>query len=245
MKFGYAYKTPDGIRHEDTFEAKSKEEVFASLRAKGVKPIKVWEVHSRFYISRRTRVIIALSVLTVVSVLYAILAKHEVATVKSENSSGISPRHQIYGDPAILEEIERDNFASVFEDAGDRVLAAFAIPGRPVAYESFPPHAEAARALNASIDKAVPILKGDSEESAELKRIVRGMKDELRWYIGDGVGTAATYLMRLRERQEEELRIYERTCKELEDSKDNALREERNAALRAMGLRTIPRPRKN
>ena len=124
------------------------------------------------------------------------------------------------------------------------MLASFAIPGRPVAYESFPPHGAAVQALESCMDNEVPSLETDSREAAELKSIVRGMKDELRWYVGDGVGTVSTYLNRLRERQEEEVRIYERTRAELENCSDNALREERNAALRAMGLRTIPRPRK-
>ena len=41
MKYTYAYKTSDGIRHEDSMNASSREEVFESLRAKGIKAIKV------------------------------------------------------------------------------------------------------------------------------------------------------------------------------------------------------------
>ena len=41
MKFTYAYKTSDGVRHEDSIEASSREEVFSTLRAKGIRPIKV------------------------------------------------------------------------------------------------------------------------------------------------------------------------------------------------------------
>ena len=41
MKFTYAYKTSDGVRHEDSMNASSREEVFSSLRAKGIKAIKV------------------------------------------------------------------------------------------------------------------------------------------------------------------------------------------------------------
>lgn len=244
MKFGYSYKTSDGTRHESIFEARTKEDVFASLRVQGIRPIKVWEIHSRFYLSRRTRIIIFLVALSTVSVFYAIRARREAEVAKSIVRTSSSPRHQIYGDPAIWEEMERDNFSTVFGSEGDRVLAAFAIPGRPVAYEAFPSHGAAVKALETCMDNEVPSLETDSREAAELKSIVRGMKDELRWYVGDGVGTVSTYLNRLRERQEEEVRIYERTRAELENCSDNALREERNAALRAMGLRTIPRPRK-
>ena len=93
------------------------------------------------------------------------------------------------------------------------------------------------------MDDDIALAETDLPEVAELKRIVQGMKEEVRWYVGDGVGTAGSYLSRLDERQEEEIRIYERTRKELEACTDQGVREERNAALRAMGLRTVPRPR--
>ena len=41
MKYTFAYKTPDGVRHEDAMEASSREEVFVKLRQKGIKAIKV------------------------------------------------------------------------------------------------------------------------------------------------------------------------------------------------------------
>ena len=41
MKYTYAYKTSDGVRHEAAMNAESREAVFESLRAKGIKAIKV------------------------------------------------------------------------------------------------------------------------------------------------------------------------------------------------------------
>ncbi len=41
MTFEYAYKTPDGTRHVARMKARSKERVFASLRERGIKPIRV------------------------------------------------------------------------------------------------------------------------------------------------------------------------------------------------------------
>lgn len=41
MKYEYAYKTPDGVRHVEEMEAASREAVFESLCAKGIKTIKV------------------------------------------------------------------------------------------------------------------------------------------------------------------------------------------------------------
>ena len=134
MKFGYSYKTSDGVRHESTFEAKSNEAVFAALRAQGIKPMKVWEIHSPYYISKRTRLIIVLALALAASLVYTIrLSKTYHSSLITHHSDALaSPRHQIYGDPAIWENIERDNFASVFKSSGDRILALYAIPGRAV-----------------------------------------------------------------------------------------------------------------
>ena len=41
MKYTYAYKTSDGVRHEDEITANSREEVFEALRSRGIKAIKV------------------------------------------------------------------------------------------------------------------------------------------------------------------------------------------------------------
>ena len=244
MRFGYAYKTADGLRHESEFEAKTKEDVFAALRRQGIRPIKVWEIHSRFYVSRRTRLVVLFASLAAASVFYALHVRREMKEAEGGTGRATAPRHQLYGDPATLEEIERDGFASVFPNLGDRILAAYAIPGRPVPAEVCGiPRQDAQKAVAASMGDDVTFSADDPPEAVELKKIVQGMKDELRWYVGDGVGTVGSYLSRLNERQDEEIRIYERTRKELEDCTDMTVREERNAALRAMGLRTIPRPR--
>ena len=133
----------------------------------------------------------------------------------------------------------------MFPDVGDRILAAFAIPGRLSPGALNLSRQELLKRLTECKDKNIVFDVADSNEATELKKIVQGMKEELRWYVADGVGSVESYLNRLRERQDEEIRIYERTKNELENCTDNALREERNAALRAMGLRTIPRLKKD
>jgi hypothetical protein len=243
VKFGYSYKTSDGIRHESTFEAKSNEAVFAALRARGIKPMKVWEIHSPYYISKRTRLIIILALALAASLVYTIRLRH--SALSSPHSALTAPRHQIYGDPATWEDIERDNFATVFPDVGDRILAAYAIPGRISPGSLNLSRQDLLKRMEECKDKDIAFDAADSNEATELKKIVQGMKEELRWYVADGVGSVESYLNRLRERQDEEIRIYERTKNELENCTDNALREERNAALRAMGLRTIPRLKKD
>lgn len=41
MRFAYVYRTSDGVRHDDVVEAATREDAFADLRAKGIRPIKV------------------------------------------------------------------------------------------------------------------------------------------------------------------------------------------------------------
>ena len=41
MKYTYAYKTSDGVRHEESMDAESREVVFAALRERGIRAIKV------------------------------------------------------------------------------------------------------------------------------------------------------------------------------------------------------------
>ena len=41
MKYTYAYKTSDGTRHEASMDAESREQVFAALRERGIRAIKV------------------------------------------------------------------------------------------------------------------------------------------------------------------------------------------------------------
>jgi len=254
LRFSYAYKTSDGVRHEASMDASSREAVFETLRRQGIRPIKVVAADgskANGEDARRSsrlsfRVLLASLVLLVPLVLALVILKNrfDLFSGKSQTERMTSPRHQLYGDPATLEEMERDGFASVFPHAGDRVLAAYAIPGRLISPEirRIPPR-ELAKAIAAAMDEDVAFAEADLPEVAELKRIVQGMKEELRWYVGDGVGTASSYLARLDERQEEEIRIYERTQKELETCTNQSIRAERNAALRAMGLRTVPRPR--
>ena len=82
MTYGYSYKTSDGVRHESTFEAKSNEAVFAALRAQGIKPMKVWEIHSPYYISKRTRLIIILALALAASLVYTIRLRHSALSTQ-------------------------------------------------------------------------------------------------------------------------------------------------------------------
>jgi len=64
----------------------------------------------------------------------------------------------------------------------------------------------------------------------------------MRRYLTNGNGTVRSYWRRLNERTAEEIRIYERTRRELERETSRKVWEEKNSALRRLGLRTFPHP---
>ena len=259
MKYTYAYKTSDGVRHEDSMSAASREEVFAALRKQGIKAIKVVAADGSKANGEvrgvRKRVVVALVTLAAVGVgVLAFFGGSRSAAFVAANPATISPRHQIYGDPAVMEALERGDFGSIFSREGDRMLAIFAQPGKLMCAKGVNPrrlgmgNGELGAAFDAyaknelSEDKDIPIAAEDSREVRELKQIVNGMREEMRIYLANGNGTVKSYWRRLNERTLEEMRIYDRTKRELENEKSSEIWEQKNEALRTLGLRTIPLP---
>lgn len=256
MKYSYAYKTSDGIRHEDSMNASSREEVFEALRAKGIKAIKVVAADGskangevRGVRKRVVAVLVALAAVFVGVIAY-IGGEHTAANIVG-NPAVSSPRHQIYGDPAVMEGLERGDFGEVLPREGDRMLAVFAQPGKFMCAKGANPRylaaaQDAAFAAYAkdelSPERDIVIAPEDPREIKELKQIVNGMREELRGYLANGNGTPRSFWRRLNERTASEMQIYERTRRELEKEKSTEVWEEKNAALRRLGLRTITNP---
>ena len=273
MKYTYAYKTPDGVRHEDAMNASSREEVFEALRAKGIKAIKVVAADGskangevRGVRKRVVAVLVALAAICagIIAFISGERTTHNPrpSTLNSQQSS---PRHQIYGDPAIMEGLERGDFGEVLPREGDRMLAVFAQPGRFMCAKGANPRRldalapvrggqGAARPASAAAifdayakdelapERDIVIAPEDPREVKELKQIVNGMREELRGYLANGNGTARSFWRRLNERTASEMQIYERTRRELEKETSHDVWEEKNASLRRLGLRTITNP---
>ena len=259
MKYTYAYKTSDGVRHEAFINAASREEVFAELRKRGIKAIKVvaadgskanGEVRG---VRKRVVAIIAIGA-GVVAGLVAYLGGARSGIAVAANPETLSPRHQIYGDPAIMEPIERGDFGSILPREGDRLLAIFAQPGKLMCARGVNPRRwvtgngeqgtvfEAYAKDEIAADKDIQITAEDSREVRELKQIVNGMREEMREYLANGNGTPRSYWRRLNERTLSEIQIYERTRRELEKETRPEIWEQKNESLRILGLRTIPAP---
>ena len=256
MKYTYAYKTSDGARHEATMEAESREAVFAALRAKGIKAIKVIAADGskangevRGIQKRVVAVLVVLAAAVVGGVAY--FQGTRTGAALAANPAAVSPRHQIYGDPAIMEGLERGDFAAVLPRTGDQMLAVFAQPGKLMCAKGANP-----RLLDAAMDATfaayakeelaaehdIAIDAGEERELRELKQIINGMRAEMREYLANGNGTPRSFWRRLNERTTQEMQIYERTRRELENESLPEVWESKNDALRRLGLRTIPNP---
>lgn len=241
MRFVYEYRTRDNSIHNGVISATNRESAFAKLRAQGIKPARLGEAPGFFNkLFGRGKRWLAIAALALTAVYFAVLWCGE----RSLNVSGgaVAPRHQIYGDPAIMAEMERSSYESVFPGAAERYLAVFAQPGELSRQISFAFRDDMVSALSVSEHKEVSICDGDGREQRELKQIVNGMNAELRRYLANGNGTVESYVRRLFERQAREIRIYKSIERELAGQGDPSLYSLKNAELRAVGLRSIPFP---
>lgn len=256
MKYTFAYKTSDGVRHEDSLDAASRDEVFVVLRGQGIRPIKVVAADGSKANGEvrgvRRRVVAALIALAaLVAGVIAYLGGERTGAATAADLEASAPRHQIYGDPVVVGAFERGEFGGVLPRDGDRLLAVFAQPGKLMCAKGADTRRltqeqmEAFAAYAASEllpDKDVPLADDDSREARELKQIVNGMREEMREYLANGNGTPRSFWRRLNERTTQEIQIYERTRRELEKETSEEVWEQKNDALRRLGLRTIPNP---
>lgn len=240
MRFIYSYKTSQGEFCEGEVSASSRDAAFALLKKNGIRPMKVslapglW--NGVLSLGKRGAAIVVLSVaLTAVIVLLLRMRREPQA----------EPRSQIYGDPAVLQECARNGWRNVLSEEGDLILARYAQPGQGVPSD-VGDRAGWASALERSLATRLTVTGDGLQEHRKMKRIVNGMKDELREYLRDG-GSVETYLIRLDERQRTEIGIRESVKEELskvqkKGSGYEQVWDEKNRLLREMGMRTIPLP---
>ena len=269
MKFVYAYKTSDGVRHEDAMDASSREEVFASLRAKGIKAIKVAAADGSKANGEirgvRKRVAAAAAVLAALAAgLAAFLAGRRVSPRQEAGESTAAPPPEV-SNPAVAfrtakplarQTINGDRrrveaAAAAFANAAERLMAAFAEPGRPVPAIDAPRPADSE--FDAALREPIRIAETDFTETADLKRIVAGIKSDLRAYLAAG-GDIDGYVAGLVKRQKLEVSYRDRAGKHLSRlcaglSGGKAAKEEAygywlkaNAQLQSMGIYPLPLP---
>jgi len=262
VKFTYTYRSSDGQRHSAEIEAESRDAAFAKVRAElGIKPIKVTaaeepppqmtpkRVPSRVFL---TACIVLFAAVGVAVVAYRFGTRRNgdsgenmivINTPQGPVTSRMAeplPRQPIPGDRVRIEKA-RD---TTFTNAAERLLSRFAEPGRTVAAlpAERPTEAEFAACLRDTIRTA----STDFTEVVDLKRIVAGMKREMRAYLAGG-GTAEQYLSELAKRQKLEVSYRENAEKRLEGmlSKPKeayAYWLKANASLKSMGIYELPLP---
>ena len=262
MRFAYTYRSSDGQRHTAEIEAESRDAAFAKVRAElGIKPIKVTaaEEPPPQVTPKRvpTRVLLAACIVLFAAVGVAVVAYRfgtrkngdsgESVTVINTPQGPVTsrvveplPRQAIPGNRQRIE-AARD---TTFTNAAERLLSRFAEPGRTVAAlpAERPTEAEFAACLRDTIRTA----STDFTEVVDLKRIVAGMKREMRAYLAGG-GTAEQYLSELAKRQKLEVSYRENAEKRLEGmlSKPKeayAYWLKANASLKSMGIYELPLP---
>lgn len=242
MKFTYAYRDSSGIRHEATIEAESRDAAFAALRKDGIRPIKVVAADGSKAngapVGVRKRVVAFL-------VGIAICVGVGVTVAVSRVSAPTMPHFETarrfpIGDAAVIEKGIITGWSDVFQEEGERFLASFAVPGVKAGQRS-----TTAGEIEAALARQIAISNDDGLEARQIKAMVEGMKQEARAYIAAG-GNVVEYGKRLTERQDAEIAFYERTKGEMERAKETRsgsdlieFWEEKNDALRNLGIRTI------
>lgn len=259
-KFRYIYRTADRRRLEAEIEADSRDAVFEALRGQGIRPIKVVAedgTKANGVPPRRVpwgwvTVCAVLALASTVGISVAILAERSdgsgdgIAASRQEAALSLATplaRQTIPGDRMRIIAAEKIAFLT----ATEAVLAQFAEPGREfVMPETQPDEADLKNAL------ATPLKFGSDElsEQIDLKRIVTGMKGELRGYLAAG-GTWDGYLGELVNRQKLEISYRDNAHRKIHDTldgdhPDNAkaydLWLKANAQLQSMGIYPIPLP---
>ncbi len=267
MKFSYTYRSSDGQRHAAEIEAESRDAAFARVRAElGIKPIKVTaaggEQRDR-HANRDKRSVSFPAVLAVLAVLALVAggawwlavhrsgASYRVMTPQGPvTCTEAVPlvRQMIPGDRRRIEEamgISAGESArlAAFENPADRFLSRFAEPGRPAGWEEGRP---SDADFEAALREPVRVASTDFTEAVDLKRIVAGMKREMRAYLAGG-GTVAQYLAELAKRQKLEISYRENAERRLSEMLQKpqdayAYWLKANAQLQAMGIWPLPLP---
>jgi hypothetical protein len=238
MRFTYTYRSSDGQRHTAEIEAESRDAAFAKVRSElGIKPIKVvaagdhaaGEGSGKSAASPRWGVFPVIALIVTIALIALVVwwwlsgrgatapaqepAAYTVNTPQGPVTLRVAeplPRQMIPGNRQRIED-DRDN---VFTNAAERLLARFAEPGRAVAAPKGEQPTEADFA--ACLREPIRVASSELTEHIDLKRIVSGMKREMRAYIAGG-GTIDGYLAELEKRQKLEVSYRERAEQKLND----------------------------
>ena len=249
MRYTYAYKTSDGVHHEATMNASSREEVFSELRKRGIKAIKVvaadgskanGEIHG---VRKRVVAVLVAFVALGVGLLSYFSGTRSGGDLGDSVAAAFATgqdRRQVIGDAAIIEKGIRNGWSDIFQLEGERFLASFAIPGVKAGLRN-----TSEKEFAAALENKCVVADSDSLEARQIKTMVEGMKNEARRYLAAG-GTIIEYGKRLTERQDAEIAVYNRVKADIEKARKTMTEsafmtywEKRNDELRNLGIKTV------
>ena len=253
MTFTCYWKTPDNARHGGEIEARDREEAFALLRTRGIRAIKMepkgWETGRGYRGVRRRVVVLGVAAAAALGAGVAWwlawrgerLARYTVITPQGPVTCMVAaplPRQQIPGDRGRIDTAR----TAAFSLDAERFLACFAEPGRTVSLKARP----TAQEFDAALRVPIRIASTDFTEAVDLKRIVTGMKREMRAYLA-GCGTVAGYLAELENRQRLEVSYRESAAKRLsammpKEGSAYSYWLKANSQLKSMGIYELPLP---
>lgn len=252
MKYTYAYKTSDGIRHEGSMKAASRDEVFAELRKQGIKAIKVVAAdgsksNGEVRGVRKRIVFFAILSASLVATFSTWFLTSEFSGAREFQSSDFEKkinaqplnRQMINGD-----RVRIDETISSLQNPVERFIAAFAEPGRPViASVTRPPD----DLFLSWINEPIKYSESELTETIDLKRILSGMQAEMLEYLRGG-GSVSSYIDELYKRQKLEISYRDKAQENLKKRLNGNSQEaytywlKANAALEAMGIYPLPLP---
>lgn len=264
--FRYIYKTSQGVRQTAEMSAATRDEVFAALREKGIRPIKVVAADGSKAngeaprVSRRVWIALGLC-LGLLAAAPWMLARSGKGPSRAPAAAapGREPREARrevlrLARPLARQVVSGDRLrianppAGLFPSAAERYLAYFAEPGRPLPpADATPP---APDAFLACLQTPLRVKADEFTEYVELVRIVTRIKDEMRAYLAGG-GSVGDYLAELVKRQRLEISYREQAERKLEEHLDAQKPDlpraydywlKANARLRSMGIYTLPLP---
>ena len=233
----YSWKSPDGVRHEDTIEAPTREAVFASLRSRGVKPIKVTQrirpVDRVFsYLSRA----VVLAAVAAAAAAVAFIFARRTETGQKTTAVAVNPPDESVRLAMPLPRRQIDlsgiDLDSTFAYRGEAYLCRYAAPG--IVRDGAAP--EPPDDLVASLGAPIAIGLGDTPAVIEIKRVVAGIKKDIALFLASGKSLASVAeWLELRQQMEADFRRQLIGGRE----RDSRSKADINAKLRAMGLEEL------
>ncbi|MCR5414197.1 MAG: hypothetical protein K6F50_05660 [Kiritimatiellae bacterium] len=248
MKYRYFYQTKENENKEGWISARNRAEAYAALRKRGIRP---YRVVGNDPVEWQPWAVGALVAALVFALIWALVFRApgpspepaaEESPAAPEAPFGFR-RVQLCGDPARIAQGEAEGWTDVFPLALDRLLAAYAQPGRT---DIAPPSVSDAEAEALAREAGTPppgVQGGDPEEIRMIKTAVAGMRREMADYLsGDPAATVKGYLAFLEARRAEEIAFREEALSawlRMPAGIKNDARININARLRDRGLREI------